>query len=245
MDGMIYLVTSAAVNIFHEQSMHANNLANINTNAFKADLMQLTSLPVTQGSFSTRVYSQMMPGRTDFSPGELMETGHNLDAAIQNEGWFAVQTLDGKEAYTRKGNFRLSAEGILIGENNLPVVGEGGPITLPPFKKLDIGTDGTISVVPLESKDAVPAIVGKLKLVNPPEDSLEKGIDGLVRTKDSNSADVDPSVKVLSGFLETSNVNAINEMTTIISLAREFEMQMKMIGVAEENEKKATTILAV
>jgi flagellar basal-body rod protein FlgF len=156
----------------------------------------------------------------------------------------AVQMPDGSEAYTRNGNFELNVNGVLQTRNGLPVQGDGGAITIPPDVKVSVGVDGTISVVPESGAQNIVNVVGRVKLVNPPEADLVRGEDGLFRLKDGGAAPVDERARVAAGYTEGSNVNAAEQMVTMISLARQFEMQMKVLTSADANDRAATQILS-
>ncbi len=243
MDGMIYIASSGAEQMLNAQRVHANNLANVNTIGFKGDLVQLMSSPVKTNSFDTRAFVTADSPATDYRPGTLLSTGRNLDIAVKGQGWIAVQAEDGSEAYTRSGMLQINQDGLLSTLNNLPVLGDGGPIIIPPSQKIDIGGDGTISIVPLNSTNNMPAVIGRIKLVNPDVNNLAKGEDGLIRVKGQKGTDPDSTVQVTSGFLEASNVNAVDAITRMITLAREYEIQLKMMLTAQENDKEGLTVI--
>jgi flagellar basal-body rod protein FlgF len=166
-----------------------------------------------------------------------------LDVAVQGPGWIAVQAPDGSEAYTRAGNFQIGADGTLQLPNGMPVVGAGGPISMPADSQaVEIAPDGTISVKSASSPKAS-ANAGQLKLVNPPAGELSKGLDGLFHLAGGTAAEADPTVRVTNGALEGSNVNVVEAMVGMISAARQYELQMRMLGTAEQNEQKAGTVL--
>jgi flagellar basal-body rod protein FlgF len=245
MDGMIYIASSGAHQMLNAQQVHANNLANVNTIGFKGDLVQLMSAPVAANAntFDTRSFVTANVPATDFKPGSVLATGRNLDVAIQGKGWIAVQAEDGSEAYTRSGMFQINQDGLLSTLNNVPVLGDGGPIVIPPSQKIDIAGDGTISIIPLNSTNNMPAVIGRIKLVNPNVTDLQKGSDGLIRTKNNVAAEADSNVILTSGFLEASNVNAVDSITRMITLAREYEIQLKMMLTAQENDKEGSTVI--
>jgi len=182
------------------------------------------------------------PG-TDFDGGGINSTGRELDIALKDGGWIAVQGRDGNEAYTRRGDLRVDENGILLNGNNLPVLGNGGPIAIPPYDKLDIGADGTISILPQGSETEQLASIDRIKLVAPQYGQMKKGEDGLFRLAGGGEADADPAQRVVSGALETSNVNIINEMVDMIELSRRFELQVKMMKTAEDNADLAATVI--
>jgi flagellar basal-body rod protein FlgF len=174
-----------------------------------------------------------------------MATGRQLDVAVQGAGWIAVETRDGREAYTRNGALQTNAEGLLQTSTGLNVVGDGGPISIPPDNRITIASDGTVSVVPLFGTPNNSNPVGRIKLVNPPENELVRGAEGMFRLKSGQPADADANVKLATQTLEGSNVNSVDAMVSLISLARQFEMQIKMLQTADANARSAGQILSM
>ncbi|MGA2551706.1 MAG: flagellar basal-body rod protein FlgF [Burkholderiaceae bacterium] len=243
MDRLIYTALSSARSLVERQAVVANNLANVNTNGFRADISTFTAAPVQGAGLPTRVaVTDTTPG-VDLSQGPTYGTGRALDVAVQGSGWLTVQTPDGNEAYTRDGNLSVAADGTLVSQNGLPVMSDSGPIAIPPDTTITIGSDGTVSAIPVQAPLSAPTPLGQLKLVNPPAQSLTKGDDGMMRQKDGTSADADPTVQVVSGALEGSNVSPATAMVSMISLARQFDMQMKMLESAQENSQHAAELL--
>jgi flagellar basal-body rod protein FlgF len=235
---------SAGQNIMSAQAVHANNLANVNTGGFQSDFAQARSMGLYYGDgHATRAYAMTENPGTNFNRGAMMETGRELDMAVDGDGWIAVQTLDGGEAYTRAGALKIDPQGRLLTGNNLPVLGNGGPIALPPYDQITLGADGTITVQPEGQTAEVLATVDRIKLVKPDYADLTKGRDGLIRHREGTAMEPDASVRLQAGFLESSNVNAVNEFTHITALARQFEINIKMMKVMEENSAAATQIL--
>ena len=244
MDKAIYIAMSGGQNIMAAQAVRANNLANANTTGFQADFAQARSMSVLYGDgLSTRAYAMTERPGTNFNRGALNETGRALDLAVDGDGWIAVQAADGSEAFTRAGALKLDPTGQLLTANNLPVLGNGGPIALPPADNVTLGTDGTITIQPEGQPADVLQAVDRIKLVKPDYADLEKGLDGLVRRRDGAEQQPDASIRVQSGFLETSNVNTVDELTNIMALARQFEVNVKMMKVAEENSSAAAQLL--
>jgi flagellar basal-body rod protein FlgF len=173
----------------------------------------------------------------------MQHTGRVLDLSVQGQGWLALAMPDGSEAYTRNGSLELSANGVLQTRNGIPVQGDGGPITIPPDNEITIASDGTISVLQKTGAKNNPSAVGRLKLVDPPAKDLVRGSDGLFRQKSGQPAPADPAVTVAFGYLEGSNVNVVEQMVNMISLSRQFEMQMRMLSNAEQNDRSATQVL--
>ncbi|MCD2515650.1 flagellar basal-body rod protein FlgF [Massilia sp. G4R7] len=245
MDRLIYTVASGTKHILEKQATTSNNLANVSTTGFRAQLDVFRSAPVQGEGLPTRAFVVDSTAGSNFQAGALQVTGRDLDVAVKGDGWLAVQMPDGTEAYTRNGSLQTSPNGLLTTAGGMTVAGEGGPITIPPDVTVTVGGDGTISTISTTDQPAASNILGRLKLVNPPTQNLVRGDDGLFRLKDGGTAQADPSVTVAGGALEGSNVSAIDSMVEMISLARSFETQMSMLKNAENNAAKATQILAL
>ena len=244
MDRALYIAMSGAKHNTLAQANHANNLANLSTTGFRADFEQSRAMGVYYGDGQpTRAYAMTESPQADFTSGAMIETGNELDIAIQGAGFVAVQAPDGSEAYTRAGNLTVDVAGTLRTANGLPVLGGGGPVNVPENEKIQIGADGTLSVVGLGQGPEAMVEVGRIKLVNPDVKNLEKGDDGLFRQRDGLTAEADATVKIKSGMLEGSNVNAIEEFTQILSLSRQYEMQVKLMKAAEENSSASARLL--
>ena len=243
MDRMLYVAMSGAKETLISQGNASNNLANANTTGFLSDLNQFRSMPVFGAGHPTRVYAMDERPGSNFAGGGINSTGRELDIALKDGGWIAVQARDGGEAYTRRGDLHVDENGILLNGNNLPVLGNGGPIAIPPYDKIDIGTDGTISILPQGAETEQLAAIDRIKLVAPQYDQMKKGEDGLFRLAAGGEADADPAQRLVSGALETSNVNIVNEMVDMIELSRRFELQVKMMKTAEENADVAATVV--
>lgn len=233
MDKTLYTAMSGASRIMQTQQVKANNLANLSTTGFKADFNNAYAQALEGEGYNSRVHSHNVEQWTDVSGGSLSQTGNNLDLAIQGEGWFAVMDAQGEEAYTRNGRFHLDGEGVLRSDNGMIVMGEGGPVMLPEYEQLVIGDDGTVSVIPAGGEQNQMMVAADLKLVNPPAENLTKGPDGLFRLPGNEVAPAEEDVAVVSGYLEGSNVNAVGEMVSFMSLSRGFEMQLKMMQAAK------------
>ena len=239
MDRMIYLSMSGAKATMQRQDTLANNLANVSTPGFRAELQAFRAVPVQGSGASTRVYALETTTGYDGSAGAITATGRNLDVAVSGASWLSVQALDGTEAYTRGGSFDVSSEGTLVTRSGLSVLGDGGPIQIPPNAVVSIGGDGTVSA---KGADGKTTAVGRLKLVTP-EAPLTRGVDGLFRAADGDLP-ADTNARVQDGALEGSNVSPVETMVAMISAARQFEAQMKMLSTAETNEKAAAQLLS-
>lgn len=243
MDKLLYVAMSGASENAIAQKVHANNLANVSTNGFMRDFEQARSMPVFGEVNPSRAYAMSESPGTDFSGGAMVDTGRELDIAVKGDGWIAVQTPDGKEAYTRSAGMNIDGLGVLRDGNGLPVLGNGGPIAVPPQQQIEIGSDGTISLRSLGESPQVMAQIDRIKLVKTDVKNMEKGPDGLMHTKDGTAAPVDADVKVESGFLQASNVSAVEEMTAVLNLSRQFELQVKMMKSAEENDQSVARVV--
>jgi len=245
MDDMLYIATSAANQAMMAQAVNANNLANLSTTGFKADLLAFQSLPLDEQQISGRVYAMVEQNGVDFTPGAVTTTGQALDVSVGGEGWIAVQGSDGSEAYTRAGSLQITSTGALINSAGRPVLGNGGPIAIPPAEKIEIGNDGTISIRPEGQTPSALVVVDRIKLVNPDQAELIKGEDGLMRLQDGTIAVPDAGVSLISGSLEMSNVNAVDAMVNMIALSRQFEAEVKLMKVAEENDSASTQLMSI
>jgi len=243
MDKLLYVAMTGAKETLRAQAANNHNLANASTTGFRADLSAFQSRAVAGAGYASRVYATNASTGWDDTVGPMQSTGNPLDIAIQGPGFIAVQGPDGKEAYTRAGDLHVDPSGLLMNGTGHLVLGDGGPISVPPSSSIDIGGDGTVSVIPLGQTPNTVAAVGRIKLVNPASSDLVTGTDGLLHTQSGNPAPADASVKVDSGVLEGSNVNIANSMVTMIELARNFDMQVKAIRSAEDNGAASTKIL--
>ena len=228
------------------QSAHANNLANASTAGFRSDYTQSRAMGVFGEHYPTRAYAMTERPASDLREGPLMETGRDMDVAIAGEGWFAVVGPEGEEAYTRAGELSVAPDGRLINGSGLQLIGDGGPVVLPEFEKIDISEEGIISIQPAGEVPAAVAEPVQLKLVNPDPQALEKGEDGLFRFRnpDEGPAQAEPQVSLINGFVEGSNVNAVTELTSLIQLNRQYEMQVKLMKRGDENAASTTQLLS-
>jgi flagellar basal-body rod protein FlgF len=245
MDRLIYTSMTGASHVMQQQAAVAQNLANVNTPGFRAMIDTFRAVPLTGQGLPTRTFVVDSTAGTDFSQGALQQTGRNLDLAIQGSGWIAVQMPDGSEAYTRNGSLQIASNGTLQTRNGQNVIGDNGLITIPPNTEIAIAKDGTVSTVPTGSTPRPVTIIGRIKLVNPPDAQMVRGDDGMFRTQNGNAAPADANVTLASGSLEGSNTNTMDALVNMISLSRMFDMQMKMLTSADDNAKQASSILSV
>lgn len=248
MDHAIYTAMGAASQTLDQQAVTASNLANASTPGFRAQLNALRAVPVTGWSLPTRTLVTASTPGADMSPGAMDYTERPLDVAVQQDGWLAVRTADGSEAYTRNGNMQISPTGVLTIQGN-PVMGDGGPIAVPQGAQLTIAADGSITALNAGDTPNATVQLGKLKLVRATGKELARGDDGMFRPTAAAQAQRgatlanDATVQVMPGVLEGSNVKPVETMVDMIANARRFEMQMKVISNVDENEQKANQLL--
>lgn len=235
MSELLSTIMSGARQVMKAQSVNANNLANASTDGFRAEMVHIASLDSAAG----------LSGTPDMSPGMVRTTGRNLDVSLTGDGWIAIQTPEGGEGYTRRGDLKLNEFGQLTNGVGQAILGNGGPISLPPFKSLEIGSDGVITIQPLKGDATSLVTIETIKLVKPDEKMLFRGEDGIMRHREGLVSDPDPEVKIQSGSLEGSNVNAVAEMLKMIDLARQFEAQVKLMQDTEDNSDTLASLLRI
>lgn len=245
MDKVLFTAMSGAAASERGQQLHANNLANARSTGFVADLAQARAIQVFGDGEPTRVLSAVETPAIDLAEGPMMDTGRPLDVAVTEGGFLAVSDASGGEAYTRTGHLVVDDLGALRTSTGLAVLGEGGPITLPPYERLTIGADGTISIQPQGEAPEVLAAVDRLKLVAAEPGAFDKGDDGLLRRRDGAPAEASATLGVKSGTLVDSNVNTVHEMVEVLTMARQFEMQVRLMRTAEQMDEAATTLVRV
>lgn len=269
MDKMVYVAMSGAKSVMTRQATNNNNLANIATTGFREDLDASIDVPAPNRNMPTRVYSAVRPSGINGSAGDIINTGRNLDIAIEGDGMIAVANPDGSEAYTRSGNLRISPTGLLETSDGFPVMGNNGPITISPYETLEIAEDGTITIQPAGDPPGTRVELDRIKLVNPDTRDLERNENGLLNVRPTLTRittinaqtgeftpedqaivevapelEADANVQVLSGALETSNVNPARAMIMMVELSRVFELQLKLIKTAEDNDATMNKVLA-
>ncbi|SFB22229.1 flagellar basal-body rod protein FlgF [Collimonas sp. OK607] len=246
MDRMIYIAMSGAKQVMEQQASAANNMANVSTPGFRAQLNNFRAVPVVGQEAATRAFVVTSTPGADMSNGPVTETGRPMDVAVRGDGWLAVQTADGGEAYTRVGNLQVGADGQLMTMSKLPVIGDAGPMAVPPGAAVMISADGLVSAIGAGDPATNVAQVGRLKLVNPAAADLQRGDDGLFRMRaGAATPDTDPTVTLQTGAIEGSNVNPVSAMVDMIANARSFEMQMKAVKSADENDQRANQLLSM
>jgi len=245
MDRMIFVAMSGAKHTLEQQAVVAHNLANASTNGYRAAVSAFRAVQVEGDGLPTRAFAVASTPGANYAPGAVQGTGRDLDVAVQGPGWIAVQLQDGGEAYTRNGSLQVSSNGLLQTRGGLNVLGEGGPVSVPPDSNIHIARDGTVSVVSTVPPPKAVNAAGRIKLVNPDEKMMVRGGDGLFRLANGGSAEADSRVTLASGALEGSNVSVVEEMISMISLARQFDLQMQLLNNAQKNDSQASQILNI
>ena len=245
MDRLIYTAMTGAKHLLEQQATNANNLANVSTTGFRAQIDTFRAVPIQGDGLPTRAFVVDATAGTDFRSGALQQTGRNLDVAVRGAGWIAVEAADGSEAYTRNGALKLSENGVLQTESGLKVLGDGGAISIPPDAQISFAADGSIVARTADAGSAGSVTLGRIKLVNPPTENLVRGDDGLFRLKGGGAVAADANVGLIGASLEGSNVNPIDAMVNMIGIARQFELQMSMLKNAENNAAKADQLFAL
>lgn len=243
MDKSLFISMNGADNAMHQLEVITNNLANVNTNGFRSDTTFMRKYEIASKGQQTRAYAQLDKTYTNFDPGSILNTGRDLDLAVDGKGFIAVQSKKGKEGYTRTGGLQITQDGTLMTSSGQFVMGSAGIVNLPPSKKITISPDGTISAMLLGTSQMI--TVDRIKLVNPDVAQLQKGEDTLFYLKSGSAAPQDPNVAIVSGALEGSNVNIIETMTQLIDLSRNYEIHTNFIKTMSDNTAKANQILAL
>jgi flagellar basal-body rod protein FlgF len=242
MDRLLYVAMTGAKQLMEQQALVSHNLANVSTTGFRADLARFEARPVEGPGYQSRVNTVATGLGFDHSQGTLVETGAVLDVAIDGPGWLAIQARDGTEALSRGGSLRVNEVGLLETERGELVLGDNGPLAVPPYTQIALGPDGTLSIVPQGQSAATLAQVGRLRLVNPPAADLEKRADGHVQVKGGVSPEPDAGVNVKSGFIEASNVGVADALVDMIEIARQFEIAVRMMQTADDNAARAANL---
>ncbi len=243
MDRLVNTALTAMRAAMSRQSTIANNLANANTTGFRAEIANATTQWINGQTYQTRAQTAEQVLGANMAQGSVVTTGNPLDVAIDGEAMLAVQSNDGSEAYTRRGDLKMSDSGLLTTGDGLPVIGASGPVTLPPFDSIAIAKDGGISIVPRGGDPKAPQQVDQLKLANPAGSQIAKGLDGLFREVHGGILPTDPLGRVTPGALEGSNVNATYALVQMIEASRSWETQVKMIDTAKQIDDGGASLM--
>ena len=244
MDNLLYIAMSGAKENMNALAVRSNNLANASTIGFKADFENARAMQAYGEGLPTRVFSMAEEPWQNMSSGAIETTGRELDVAVKGDGWIAVEDADGNEAYTRMGSLVLDQDGTLRTSDGRAVLDESGDhIELPALTKVEINQDGTVGGRPEGEGSEVFEEYQRIKLVNPDRTAMYRGTDGLFRLKSGGTAEQSDDVRLINGALESSNVNVVDEMTSLIRIQRQYDMQVKMMSTAKEMDESQNQLL--
>ena len=243
MDRLIHTSLSAMRGAMARQTTVANNLANANTVGFRAEIASQRPLWLRGGEFQGRAPASEEVVNADMKAGAFISTGRDLDVAMQGDAMLAVQADDGEESYTRRGDLMIAPSGLLTTGDGVPVMGDGGPITMPPADKIMVGADGKISIVPEGGDPTQMQQVAQLKIVSPKGSEIVKGLDGLFKVRGGGTLPTDPDAKITQGALEQSNVNTSDALVQMIEASRSWETQIKLLTTAKDLDSATTDLM--
>ena len=243
MDRLIYSSLAAMRGSMAHQTATANNLANASTPGFRADLADRQALWLRGASLDSRATATEEVLAADMRAGTVIATGHPLDVALNGDAMLVVQSPDGEEGYTRRGDLQLSDSGLLTTGDGRPVLGSGGPVTIPPADSVAIDAEGRVLIVPPGGGAAQQQEVARLRLVTPKGSDIVKGVDGLFRVRDGGALPDDPDARVSSGHLEGSNVQSTAALVDMIEASRSWDIQLKLISAARENDTSSAELM--
>ena len=245
MDKLAYTTVNAMKSLMNRQTAIANNMANSDTAGFKADMVSAKAQYLNGPGHNSRAMAVDRDMQADMNGGVITKTDRPLDIALEGDAMLAVQAADGEEAYTKRGDLQISASGAMLTGDGFPVLGESGPVTLPPSERVDIGADGTISYVPAGGDPTQPQQLGKLKLVSATGSQMSKGADTLFHVADDGTLPVDENAKVISGALEQSNVNMRSALVDMIETSRAWETQARLLKMTEELDDSGAGVMSL
>lgn len=246
MDRLVYTALSGLKGQMDAQATIANNIANASTIGFRADRVNFERLMIKGDGHNSRLPSAETVVDMDRRAGTVVQTGRDLDLAITGDNWLAVQTADGSEAYTRRGDLRIAPSGVLETGDGFPVMGSGGPITVPPYDKIMIAEDGTLSIIPPGADPAAPPqVIDQLKLVSDQGSKTIKGLDNLLHVRGGGVLPADLEARVQTGSLEQSNVNLTQALVDMIENQRSYEVQANLLREAKNMDESSASLMRV
>jgi len=244
MDRLIFTAFSGLNSSMVRQRVIASNMANAQTIGYRADTLQFTPMTVQDGrGLDVRAMIDTEVRGANMAQGSLTETGKPLDIALTGEALMAVQASGGEEAYTRRGDLSISPSGALSNGDGMPVIGDGGPITVPPGGQVSIAPDGGVMVRDSATPDAPPTRIDRIKLVSKAGTRIEKALDGVFRVYGGGSLPADLEAKVTAGALEQSNVNPSDVMVQMIEAQRLFDIRTKLISTAKDIDEGGSALM--
>jgi len=243
MDRLIFTAFSGLDASMVRQRVIASNMANAQTVGFRAEMLTFTPITIKGDGLEARAMSQAAVPGASMEDGSLTETGKPLDIAMTGDTFLALQGTDGGEAYTRRGDLSVSPSGLLVNGDSRPVLGEGGPITIPPGGQVSIAPDGGVLVSDPASPDAPPNRIERIKLVSTTGVRMGKGLDGLFRAPAGGVLPPDPEARVITGTLEQSNVNPSDVLVQMVEAQRLFDIRTKLISTAKDLDEGSAALM--
>jgi flagellar basal-body rod protein FlgF len=245
MDRLVYTALSGLKGQMSAQAAIANNIANASTTGYRADRVAFQQMMLKGGAgLESRAPNAEEVLDADRRAGTIQSTGRDLDIAIPGTSWMAVQASDGTEAYTRRGDLRITESGVLETGDGFPVIGSGGPITVPPAQKVMIAEDGSLSILPMgAAPGSAPQVIDRIRLGNPEGSQTVKGIDNLLRVKAGGMLPEDLDAKVIAGSLEGSNVNLTQALVDMIENQRSYEVQANLLKEAKSMDESSASLM--
>lgn len=243
MDRLIYTAMSGMTDSMNRQRVIASNMANAQTVGFRADMIASTPVTLKGPALEARAMSDGEVRAANMAPGTVSATGNDLDIALQGTDMLSVQANDGTEVYTRRGDLSVSPTGLLTNGDGLPVIGNGGPITVPLESKIKIGPDGTVLAVDATNPNLQPSVVDKIKIASTAGSQIAKGLDGQFRVVGGGILPGNDNAQVIVGSLEGSNVSASQVMVDMVQAQRLFDIRTKLISTAKDIDQSGTTLL--
>jgi len=243
MDKLVYTALSGLRSQMSAQSTIANNIANASTTGYRAERVNFDRLILQGQGFESRELASEEVNDFDRRAGTLVQTARPLDVAVAGDSWMAVQAKDGTEAYTRRGDLNVASSGVLETGDGFPVMGSGGPITVPPYQSIAIAGDGSVTIVPPGGDASQPQIIDKIKLVSTDGTQTSKGLDNLLHVKGGGVLPEDLDGKVQSGALEQSNVNLTQSLVDMIENQRSYEVQANLLKEAKTMDESSASLM--
>ncbi|MGB3470226.1 MAG: flagellar basal body rod protein FlgF [Erythrobacter sp.] len=246
MDRLIYTALTSMNAAMNRQRAVANNLANASTPGFRGEVFAVTSATLKDGSIEARALAKGNVRGADMTTARINTTGQPLDLAVQGDALLAYQSPEGGEYYSRRGDLRVTATGVLENGEGLAVLGVGGgPITVPQGFRISIGEDGSVLATDPAAPNVPAEAVDQIKLVSPEGTMLAKGIDSFLKVPGGGVLPPDPTARVTTGALEGSNVETAETLVDMIDAQRAFEQRARIIKTAGELDEASSRLMSM
>lgn len=243
MDRLVYTAVSGMNASMMRERMTASNMANAQTIGFKAEVMQAQAVTLDGPQLDVRALNRSEVKGANMKEGAIIATGRPLDVAMTGNTMLAVQSVDGQEAYTRRGDLSVSNTGVVENGEGLPVLGETGPLMVPPGSTVSISQDGSVMVRDPSVPEQEPQKIDRLKLVSTAGSQLEKDLAGVFRVPGGGVLPVDDNAKVIPESVEQSNVNSSEVLVDMIESQRLFDLRTKLVSTAKELDEGSSKLM--